>query len=215
MNFIKKGLMVVGAFCVLLVGISACSLFSVDSDTSDTSVSPSVNEDTSSTTGSTTESSAEDSSLWETYYYVDDFNQETSEWYIGNSTQLVGSFSNSATTDSPLLVDIIADCYGEVGIFLYEYGNHLVKNSSNNFVEEYSITMQADDGVNYEMTGTMYCGADRILIDEAYRATALSLLQGSSNVKVRVTNMDRTVESYIFVIIPSNFAEEYAANTVA
>lgn len=217
MKVVKKGLMIIGGLCVLLFAVSACSAFlggDESSETEKTSISTSVTDET--TSGSETDSStdaAADSQLWDTYYYVDDFNQETSEWYVGNTTELIGSFSNSATTDSALLVDIIADCYGEIGIFLYEYGNHLVKNSSNNYVEQYSITMQSEDGTNYDMTGTMYCGADRILIDESYRATALSLLQGSGNVKVRVTNMDRTVESYIFVIIPSNFAEEYAANT--
>lgn len=213
MKVIKKGLMVIGALCVLLFAISACSVVFSTDETSETEESGATTSSVSDETTAESAESGEESQLWDTYYYVDDFNQETSEWYVGNTTELIGSFSNSATTDSALLVNMIVDCYGEIGIFLYEYGNHLVKNGSNNYVEQYSITMQSNDGTNYDMTGTMYCGEDRILIDESYRATVLSLLQSSGNVKVRVTNMDRTVESYIFVIIPSNFSEEYAANT--
>lgn len=228
MKMIKKGLMIIGLLCVLLFAVSACGgLFGAedDSDAGDNN-SPSVATESATTESDTSDASTTDSAetdvseeteskLWDTYYYVDDFNQETDEWFVGNSTQLIGTFSNSATTNSALLVDMAVDCYGEIGIFLWEYGNNLVKNSSNNYDEAYSITMQGDDGVNYDMTGTMYCGGDRILIDENYRPTVLSLLQGTSNVKVRITNMDRTVESYLFVMIPSNFSEVYAANTGA
>lgn len=39
---------------------------------------------------------------WRIDYSVDDFNQPTDEWYITEDEYLVGTFSNSATTNSSL-----------------------------------------------------------------------------------------------------------------
>lgn len=41
---------------------------------------------------------------WRIDYSVDDFNQPTDEWYITEDEYLVGTFSNSATTNSVLSV---------------------------------------------------------------------------------------------------------------
>jgi hypothetical protein len=55
---------------------------------------------------------------WEIRHFGDEFGEKTKERYIKEST--TGVFSNSATKDSPLWVDLIV-CPDQIGIFLYEY----------------------------------------------------------------------------------------------
>lgn len=68
------------------------------------------------------ESAASDS--WEIQYFVDDFGEETKEGFILNVCQ--GEFSNSATTDSPLIVRIIVTP-DDIRFDMYEYGSHYMK----------------------------------------------------------------------------------------
>lgn len=96
-------------------------------------------------------------------------------------------------------------------IFLYEYGSRQVKNSSERYWDEYNITMRTPDGADHKITGTMYCGDDRVNIDDAYIDEVLTALKGEGNVMFRIENADRTVESYLIEVATSNFAELYNA----
>lgn len=71
------------------------------------------------------------SSYWSKQYYVDDFKQKTSKWYLHGEFQ--GDFSNTATTSSKLDVVLIvdhdyskADSGDRFRIRMYEYGNYVV-----------------------------------------------------------------------------------------
>lgn len=150
---------------------------------------------------------------WRIDYYVDDFNQPTDEWYITEDEYLVGTFSNSATTNSKLYANVMVDLDDNVMIFLYEYGSRQVKNSSERYWDEYNITMRTPDGADHKITGTMYCGDDRVNIDDAYIDEVLTALKGEGNVMFRIENADRTVESYLIEVATSNFAELYNAQT--
>ena len=150
---------------------------------------------------------------WYTGYYVDDFNQPTDEWFITENEYLVGTFSNSATTNAKLAANVMVDLEDSIMIFLYEYGSHQVKNSSESYVDEYNITMRLPDGTDHNITGTMYCGDDRIYIDDGYIDEVLTALKGEGNIMFRITNAERTVESYLITVETSNFAEEYANAT--
>ena len=150
---------------------------------------------------------------WRIDYYVDDFNQPTDEWYITEDEYLVGTFSNSATTNSKLYANVMVDLDDNVMIFLYEYGSRQVKNSSERYWDEYNITMRTPDGADHKITGTMYCGDDRVNIDDAYIDEVLTALKGEGNVMFRIENADRTVESYMIEVATSNFAELYNAQT--
>ena len=130
---------------------------------------------------------------WRIDYSVDDFNQPTDEWYITEDKYLVGTFSNSATTNSKLYANVMVDLDDNVMIFLYEYGSRQVKNSSERYWDEYNITMRTPDGADHKITGTMYCGDDRVNIDDAYIGEVLTALKGEGNVMFRIENADRTV----------------------
>ena len=148
---------------------------------------------------------------WRIDYSVVDFNQPTDEWYITEDEYLVSTFSNSATTNSKLYANVMVDLDDNVMIFLYEYGSRQVKNSSERYWDEYNITMRTPDGADHKITGTMYCGDDRVFVDEAYTDEVLTALKGEGNVMFRLEKADRTVNSYLFGAPASNFAAQYNA----
>lgn len=159
-----------------------------------------------------TDKAEEEASLWETYYYVDDFNQPTEDGYICNSTYFLGTFSNSATTDSNLLVNVVVDEV-DIAFFLYEYGNNLVKNNSSSYDDLYNITMRTADGTDLSFTGTMFCGDDRIFIDPDFIPQVVSALsqEGNTMTSFYIENAERTINNYLFTVISNNFAEQYNA----
>lgn len=149
---------------------------------------------------------------WSMGNYVDEFNQSTSENFVTNANYFTGTFSNSATTDSQLLVQVLVDAE-DITIFLYEYGRNLVKNSSSYYVDEYDITMKTADGTKHSLTGTIYCGGDRLFIDEEYEDIVLEALSSGQKVSFYIVQSDRTTTTYLFTIETNNFAELYAKLT--
>ncbi len=141
-------------------------------------------------------------------YYVDEFNQPTSDGYVYNYSYIEGTFSNSATTNSKLKVTMLVD-KEDITFFLYEYGSSLVKNSSSRYVEEYNITMKTADNTKHSLTGTIYCGGDRLFIDEKYEKKVLEALKSGEDVSFYIVQSDRTTTTYLFTIKTSNFAEKY------
>ena len=150
--------------------------------------------------------------LWSVDYYVDDFQQPTEDWYITNITSFSGTFSNSATTNSNLLVQVAADEFeGEtrIAFFLYEYGRNQVKNSSSNYVDEYDITMRDADGNDTKLTGTVYCGGDRLFVDDAYVNTVLEAMKGEGTLSFHIVESERTTTTYLFSFETDNFGSLY------
>ena len=146
--------------------------------------------------------------LFTTGYYVDEFNQPTKDGYVTNKSYVSGTFSNSATTDSLLYVQLLVD-KEDIAIFLYEYGRNTVKNSSSRYVEEYNITMKTSDGTKHSLTGTIYCGGDRLFIDQKYEQKVLDALKSGETVSFYIVQSDRTTTTYLFSVNTSNFAEMY------
>ena len=159
----------------------------------------------------TCERCGESFGVWSAGYYVDDFDQPTDQGFVWNETYFLGSFSNSATSDSILAVQVLVDTTPSVTFFLYEYGTNLVKNSSVNYVDTYTITMRTPDGTDHSLTGTMYCGGDRIFIDDAYYQTVIDALKSEGTISFFIVNDDRTTTNYLFSLEASNFATEYDA----
>lgn len=208
----------------MLLSLCACgsssdtSASESDNSTAQTTDAP-VQEEQNSETASNEEAPAEsdntaeeESSLWQTYYYVDDFNQPTEDGYICNSTYFLGTFSNSATTDSNLLVNVVVDEV-DIAFFLYEYGNHQVKNNSSSYDDIYNIKMRTADGTDYSFTGVMYCGDDRIFIDQAHISEVVSALsqEGNAMTSFYIEDVERTTTNYLFTVLSNNFAEQYEA----
>ena len=151
----------------------------------------------------TTEAPKEDD--WILKYYVDEFDQPTSDWYITNSQLITGKFSNSATTNSKLTVRVLIDS-GDICFMLYEYGRSQVKNSySKN--KYYDIRMKDTDGAEHELEGGIVSGGDRIAFLEASRQKVLTALKKPGTVSFYIVESDRTTTNYLFSLETSNLGE--------
>lgn len=142
---------------------------------------------------------------WEIGEFVDEFNQPIGKKYV--STQVNGSFSNSATSNSELtaFLQITSE---DVAIILLEYGSSLVKCSYK--WDEYSITMKDTNGTKYYLNGTMYAGSERIYFDSSDEATVINALKKSGSVSFYVALSDRTITNYLFTVETSNFKDLYS-----
>lgn len=146
--------------------------------------------------------------IWSVNYYVDDFQQPTDEWYITANTSFSGTFSNSATTNSKLTVQVAVDAE-DIAFFLYEYGRSQVKNPSSNYVDEYDITMRTADGTDHSLSGTVYCGGDRLMIEGKDMDTVLAAMKDGGTISFHIVESDRTTTSYLFSLEASNFSQVY------
>lgn len=79
---------------------------------------------------------------WEVRFFVDSFNDPTTERYVTNKNLFIGTFSNSATTNSRLDVQIIWS-KNEFSFKLIEYGIYVVKPKS---YEKYKMLVKNPDG---------------------------------------------------------------------
>lgn len=82
---------------------------------------------------------------WTIRTYVDEFGEPTKSRYICNASHIFGTFSNSATTDSDLRVDILINGKADIQFMLYEYAsNHPVKSYGSATI--YHISVKDLDG---------------------------------------------------------------------
>lgn len=156
--------------------------------------------------------------LWATSYYADEFNEPTDEWMISNKENFTGTFSNSAATDAELQVKFVvddaqffSDQKGNITIFLYEYGNRLVKNSSSIYTVQYKITMRTGEGVDHSLEGGMLRSGDRIFILPEYMPLVLEEMQKDQTLSFFLRDDNLVTSTYLFSFETSNFAKEYQA----
>jgi len=145
---------------------------------------------------------------WGYNYYVDyQFGEETDEWYVTTMEYIDGTFENSATENSPLLVEILYDCNDEISIFLYEYADedNLVKNSSSQYKDYYKIVVKNEKGQTYEARGQMHPGSDRIYVIDTYHSFVLNLMKTSQKLKFYIEFEDSPATQYRFEVDMSNF----------
>lgn len=151
----------------------------------------------------------DDQRIWKQAFYVDEFNNPTDETYITTKEYCVGTFSNSATTNSKLKACFLID-NNRVAIVLLEYGSLRVKAYS---YTSYDIIMQTDDGVKTNLKGEMYKQGDRVYITDLYENTVINALKTSKSVSFYLKDNVSVSSSYLFTVETGNFADIYATLT--
>ncbi len=142
---------------------------------------------------------------WIKKYYVDEFGLPTKTPYITNTEYIVGTFSNSATTNSKLYAYFLIDAE-DIAIVLLEYGSHKVKSYS---TDDYSIIMLDTKNIKHNMYGTMYKNGDRVFINDSYKTTVLNALKKSGSVSFYLECSETIKSTYLFTVDTSNFSEIY------
>lgn len=143
---------------------------------------------------------AQDTGIWTVRAYIDEFNLPTDEYYITNETAFTGTFSNSATTNSPLAAYLFCEQYDGndmLRIRLLEYGSSRVNNPYSS-TRYYDITVMDADGVRYYTEGSMYSGSyDVYVLDEQL---VLDALKKGGTVRLAITESDDPLTKYIITI---------------
>ena len=139
-------------------------------------------------------------SAWQISYYVDEFKNPADEAYITNTDVFLGTFSNSATTNSKLYVKILID-ENDISIRLWEYGSHEVKAYTNT---SYTISILDDSETKHSVTGTMYKNGNRIFLPNN---DLIELLKSNTQLKIHIQeNSSYGVNStYLFTVDCTGF----------
>ena len=133
--------------------------------------------------------------IWRIGHYVDEFGEPTSKAYVVNSSKIEGKFSNSATQDSPLYVDILINSADEIAIQLYEYRpENPVKAYG---TDDYSVRIKDANGEIYDLRASNY--SDRLVLDSGDSRKFHSALLKGGEVLIRIDEDDSPTE-YLFSI---------------
>lgn len=155
------------------------------------------------TSAGTCERCGESFGAWTVKYYVDEFNDPTSQKYITTELLLNGTFSNTATTNSKLTAKILVDSVF-ISFILYEYGSQQVKSGIS---DEYRISIK----YGYHKT-TIYGNmrTDRIAAyGSADEATLLEALTSGDTVTFYIEDTKYRTSNYLFSVESSNFKDLY------
>ncbi len=109
--------------------------------------------------------------MWEIRYFVDDFGEKTNDGYITSKSLLKGTFSNSATQNSSLLIYPLISKWDEFKKLGYNISFQLYEYSRNNPVKgegSYKVLVQDKNGKRYNLEGDIRRGGDRLIIKIYY-----------------------------------------------
>ena len=147
----------------------------------------------------------ENFSSWELGEFTDEFNQPTGKKYIGS--ECVGTFSNSATTNSKLTAYIQIDST-QIGIMLWEYGSMLVKGIYSSG-EDFNITILDENGTKYYYSTTLYKNSSRIYFNSSDRTEIINLIRNNDSLQIYIKSAKFT-SSYLFTLDTTGFASFYS-----
>ncbi len=141
---------------------------------------------------------SDDTGIWTKKAYVDEFEMPTDEFYFCNAEPLIGKFSNSATTDSPLSVWIFIH-NDLVSVKLIEYGTSVVKNAYSTD-RLYNIVMMNPNGEKFYFDGTMSSGHDTIRFNSSDNDLILNALSSNGTVRFAISEDNSPLTKYLFTI---------------
>lgn len=142
---------------------------------------------------------ADSGNLWQIGHYVDEFNEVTGEEFA--YIDLTGTFSNSATTNSELVVRIIVD-FNDVEFYLLEYGNYKLTSLFND--PTYTIRIKDGSDILHTFTGILSKSTSRIILDTQYRDEMLDVLNAGGKIRFAITDDNSSSTKYNFVINNAN-----------
>lgn len=125
----------------------------------------------------------ENNSLFDIFYFVDDFGDPTDIGYISQKTFSKGTFSNSATTNSTINWELIL-AKDEAAIVIYEYGSTRLIGSYG-FPDAYNVLIKGSDGKVYQFYCKNY--SDRISVNSVDVKSFTDIFLAGGDVKIAIT----------------------------
>lgn len=155
--------------------------------------------------------------MWKISNYTDEFGDPLSESFIGGI--FTGTFCNTATTNSDLIVGIRVDKHN-FDILLFEYGDFQVKNSYFENIN-YKIILKVDEE-KFNLRGFMEENTSYISIsknlcvwknDSPYKGQIdflLEMFKNNNKVSFYIQQVDRPTTTYLFSVDTTGFFDLYA-----
>ena len=131
----------------------------------------------------TQDTTKENDSLFDIFYFVDDFGDPTDVGYISQKTFSKGTFSNSATTNSSMKWKLILS-KGEAAIVIYEYGSTRLTGSYG-FPDAYDVLIKGSDGKVYQFYCKNY--SDIISVNSVDLKSFTDIFLAGGDVKIAIT----------------------------
>jgi hypothetical protein len=143
-------------------------------------------------------------SVWTIRNYVDEFGDPTKDRYIRNTESIRGTFSNTATQNSELNVDMLMDdletsnsSHIRISIHLYEYArDNPVKATS---LESYYVVVKDNAGDSHTFTAFNH-SADRLRLDYNSAQKLHEILMKGGKIQFHVQKTDRPTTRYNFAV---------------
>ena len=147
--------------------------------------------------------------LWEKKYFVDNFQQPTSEWYVTNSSYFSCTSGNSVSTVKGCKAQLIASGqYVAIRMTQYTWSTDFVKSAF--LATEYSIQLRLASGETKYFSGTMPEGSNQLVFDSKGKNYVLDAFKTGKDFKIYAAEKDLTAYNYLFTVEVSNFNELYA-----
>jgi hypothetical protein len=142
-------------------------------------------------------------SVWTIRNYVDEFGDPTKDRYIRNTESIRGTFSNTATQNSELNVDMLMDdletsnsSHIRISIQLYEYaGRNPVKATS---LERYDVVVKDNAGDSHIFMA--FNRSDRLRLDYNSAQKLHEILMKGGKIQFHVQKTDRPTTRYNFAV---------------
>lgn len=133
--------------------------------------------------------------IWKIGSFVNEFGDSTGDKYIG--ARIEGTFSNTATQDSDLIVSFLISSEDDIAFKLYEYArNNPVKSPGS--VDEYQVLIQGADDLFLRLKAENY--SDRLGMTSNHSRSLHSALMKGGTIQFVVTEVDRPTSKYKFTI---------------
>lgn len=197
----KKILSLVMVICLLICLVGCVSTTTTTTNTS---------QDNYQDSDSNYEENDTQNGIWTFNNYVDEFNEETNEGYVTNTEYFNGTFSNSATTNSKLSVQLVID--GKyTKIELYEYGSQLVKTNMSDG-EYYSVKVKDSNGNIKELGAVAIPGVSGLVLLKKSGGYEFSdyikeALINGYDLKINITHERYKSTTYSFSVESDNFSD--------
>lgn len=136
--------------------------------------------------------------IWMKQHFVDEFDLPTDSAYVRLHEDIWGTFSNSAVDDRELRVSFLVTDDREIHVFLYEYGDNLVKNIFSDTMYYNTVILDSEKN-KHNLQGRYPYHGDRLIFSGTGFDTITKALSLGGKVRFSIKAED-SLDSYQFTI---------------
>lgn len=138
--------------------------------------------------------------IWNLGQFVDDFGKPSGKKFV--ATNLVGTFSNTATQDSALNIRFLISSSNQIDIMLFEYGrNNPVKSYGSG--DGYTILVLDQDSQRLKLKAMNY--SDRLSLNKSNSKRLNKALMKGGQVQFVVREIENPTSEYSFIILDAGY----------